>query len=1198
MANHSTMDSNHLLSEDPFQNQDTQRFFEAIDQLRSHGLNHDLDLPELVIVGDQSVGKSSLLQSLTDIPFPVAGRLCTRFPTRIVSRRTPNEIERTKISIERKKSLFSAFGAQQPEERYRAFTRSCPSVSATEFKDLINEAKSFMGISKGPWVCKDPWDTSSFGGDKNFSRDVLKVEISGPNRSYFSILDVPGVFQSATHDVTRDERDGVREMVASYMAPKQSVIICVADGTYEVANQAAFEMTKEHDPERKRTVGVVTKCDVTQDVTKVLELAQNEEIPLLCGWFFVRNRTPKELEIGLGSQERHQIEQKFFSQEPWNRLPKDHCGTQALKKYLAHLLCERIQEAFPIMLSTIEARQRSEQIRLDECGNARQTLEQKRTYLTSIAQKFHSLAEKVLWGRYDSISSNAVKLRRQIREVNDSFSSEMILNGHCVAFVDLFDSENHKLTDRDNAASSTSSKPRADDPSQYFSKPPPIGFSIPPTAPSWQPLIQKDGTLGPSDFVEFQNICCLHPWASYSFEELRLRDKIQNSQPLLNVEQSSTGGLSGSTFNSSSHSATQSSSSTSLFGKPTAKTATQSTSPGPLFGSGTKIGAEGTTRPSPSNGNGLFSTNQSSSSDDRLFGAKTSPNATSTPQPFFSSGLFNTNQPSSSSGGLFSAHSGLKATTQPSSGSGLFNTNQSNSSSGGSSGVKPGLNATSTTLATQPSSGGLFSTQSGLNASTQPSSASGLFSTDQSTSSSSNFPSVKPGLNVTSTTLATQPPSSGDTIFGVKSGPNATSTSQSSSGSGSLFDTKTGLTTSGTTHPSIVGSIFDSTQKKDSNNLNQPSNSIEFGTPSPLRSNNLTRPSSGGRVFGSAQKTEWNNLSHPSSSGVFGAASPLKSDDMIKPSSDEYSNAQPSKSLLLPSNAERTQGSLFGGQQQAKEVANGRLSEIYTLIREVITDCRGTELQGTLNPDVLPTLFHNQIRKWQGIAEQHFRNVTAMTLSTLLLLVDMSCKEIKTREKINHTLRRANETATKRGMAQIAQRINDLSAGHLQTQNQIFEQKLRKARLLRFESALKRYQASQKPKNDGIGFGGGGGFGKKLATDREVVIDMWDIPSLFDELHMSNAQNLEDEIHDTLQAYYELARNDFVEYVTQLVVEPYLKDPQGPVLCFSPVSVGSLSDEELEDFAAEDEKLVRERAQAEETLVRLKKAEEIAVKYI
>ncbi|KAL8996228.1 MAG: hypothetical protein Q9169_004206 [Polycauliona sp. 2 TL-2023] len=95
------MESNLLLTEDPFRNEHTRRLFEAIDELRSCGADTDIgSLPELVIVGDQSAGKSSLLQRLTDIPFPVANRLCTRFPTRIVSRRTPNNDEVIKISLE------------------------------------------------------------------------------------------------------------------------------------------------------------------------------------------------------------------------------------------------------------------------------------------------------------------------------------------------------------------------------------------------------------------------------------------------------------------------------------------------------------------------------------------------------------------------------------------------------------------------------------------------------------------------------------------------------------------------------------------------------------------------------------------------------------------------------------------------------------------------------------------------------------------------------------------------------------------------------------------------------------------------------------------------------------------------------------------------------------------------------------------
>lgn len=62
---------------------------------------------------------------------------------------------------------------------------------------------------------------------QHFSSDVLKVEISGPTRSHFSILDLPGVFQSLTKDLTVQEKDGVRKLVSEHMQSKQSVIVSV-----------------------------------------------------------------------------------------------------------------------------------------------------------------------------------------------------------------------------------------------------------------------------------------------------------------------------------------------------------------------------------------------------------------------------------------------------------------------------------------------------------------------------------------------------------------------------------------------------------------------------------------------------------------------------------------------------------------------------------------------------------------------------------------------------------------------------------------------------------------------------------------------------------------------------------------------------------------------------------------------------------
>jgi Dynamin family len=70
---------------------------DKIDRLIKLGVGEYVSLPQLVVVGDQSSGKSSVLEGLTELPFPRDSTLCTRFATRIVFRRAPDE--RVAISI-------------------------------------------------------------------------------------------------------------------------------------------------------------------------------------------------------------------------------------------------------------------------------------------------------------------------------------------------------------------------------------------------------------------------------------------------------------------------------------------------------------------------------------------------------------------------------------------------------------------------------------------------------------------------------------------------------------------------------------------------------------------------------------------------------------------------------------------------------------------------------------------------------------------------------------------------------------------------------------------------------------------------------------------------------------------------------------------------------------------------------------------
>src|SRR2546430_17501204 len=59
-----------------------------VDKLRSLGIDHYVPLPQLVVCGDQSSGKSSVLEAISGIPFPAKDGLCTRFATEVIPRST------------------------------------------------------------------------------------------------------------------------------------------------------------------------------------------------------------------------------------------------------------------------------------------------------------------------------------------------------------------------------------------------------------------------------------------------------------------------------------------------------------------------------------------------------------------------------------------------------------------------------------------------------------------------------------------------------------------------------------------------------------------------------------------------------------------------------------------------------------------------------------------------------------------------------------------------------------------------------------------------------------------------------------------------------------------------------------------------------------------------------------------------------
>lgn len=139
-------------------------------------------------------------------------------------------------------------------------------------KLTVFEAEEVMGLGDGSGPLA-----------KHFSSMVLKLEISGPERSHFGILDIPGIYGNP-RDNTRQaelEMTGVEKMAISYMQKKENIIMyacqltytalipkanlcirCVADALDDINNQTVFKLAGEH-VDGSRVVGVWTKCDIT-----------------------------------------------------------------------------------------------------------------------------------------------------------------------------------------------------------------------------------------------------------------------------------------------------------------------------------------------------------------------------------------------------------------------------------------------------------------------------------------------------------------------------------------------------------------------------------------------------------------------------------------------------------------------------------------------------------------------------------------------------------------------------------------------------------------------------------------------------------------------------------------------------------------------------------------------------------------------
>lgn len=404
------------------QSKDHEDLLNIIDLLRSQGISRYVDLPQLIVCGEQSSGKSSVLEAVSGVRFPSNDELCTRFATELILRRDPTDNVRVSITP-------SPDRPDNEKINLRSFEKEIASLDG--FKGLVESAKEFMGID---------------GENKAFSRDILRVVVSGPIQPHLTLVDLPGLFQAGNKAQSDEDVEVVKSLVLSYMKKSRSIILAVVSAKNDLANQIVTRYARDHDPYGYRTLGIITKPDTLHQGSgserKYWNLANNNDVHFRLGWHVLKNRDFDTIEVS--AERRDELERDFFSKGIWAGLPPNLVGISTLRPKLSNLLKEQILVELPGLIDDVKKEVKDCKDILSKLGESRATLLEQQLYLVRVSTKFQSLVKSAIDGTYSdkffgsdlSPTGFSKRLRAVVQKTCLELAKEIRVRGHSRHIVD------------------------------------------------------------------------------------------------------------------------------------------------------------------------------------------------------------------------------------------------------------------------------------------------------------------------------------------------------------------------------------------------------------------------------------------------------------------------------------------------------------------------------------------------------------------------------------------------------------------------------------------------------------------------------------------------------------------------------------------------------------------------------------------
>jgi hypothetical protein len=331
-----------------------------------------------VVCGDQSSGKSSVLEAISGLAFPTKDNVCTRFATELILRRAPETSVTASIHPDDDRT---------PAEKDRIQEFKSSTLDLQQFAQIVVDAEDWIGEGRDGHI---------------FSKDVLRIEVSGPKQPHLTLVDLPGLYHAADESQTAEGVEFVESLVLSYLQNKRSVILAVISAKSDIALQKVTAFTRRVDPNGHRTMGVITKPDTLSRGSDMersfLNLAANKRVEFRLGWHVLKNRKYEERHFSL--DQRRASEAEFLASGVWASLPPSQAGIESLRPRLSAILKDHIIAQLPGLITETQQSLTETDVSLQRLGNARQTLADQRRYLLRSSEKFTALVGYATNGVY------------------------------------------------------------------------------------------------------------------------------------------------------------------------------------------------------------------------------------------------------------------------------------------------------------------------------------------------------------------------------------------------------------------------------------------------------------------------------------------------------------------------------------------------------------------------------------------------------------------------------------------------------------------------------------------------------------------------------------------------------------------------------------------------------------------------------